>query len=549
MAGATKVYRFGPFEVDCAQYRLSEAGEPVHTEPLVFDLLVLFVTNAGTVIDRERMCEEVWKGRIVSDSTLSTAVKAMRRALGDSGGDQKYLETVRGRGFRFVAKVTEVPDTDATPADAPLPVREAPPVSLLSVPPASPAGIAVAERPAGAVPKLGSKPSIAVLPFARLGAADSWEGLELAIPHEIIVSLSRVRWLTVIARASAFRMAGEVADPAAICTALGVRYCLTGTVELFGRALAVGVELARTDPVEVVWGDWFTGNLDDVHALRAQMVRGIAAAIEDQIPASEADLAARKAPENLDAWQLFHLGLSEMNRFNQAGNARAQGCFEQAIAKEPGLARAHAGLSFTHFQNAFLNYRGDREGEVMRARRAAEMAMELDARDPFSNFSLGRVHWLAGDLEGGISWLETATTINPNYAQGHYSMGIMEMMAGRSFSAQDRLDRAMGLSPLDPMLYAMRAATGFALVSEGDLQGAADWADLAARTHQSHAIVWMGAAACCHLAERPADARHWAEHTRSLRPDADRGFFFAALPIRDTAIREPVERALIELGF
>ena len=107
IAGRRSVtYIFGAFRLDTDRYELSEDGEAVHVEPLVFDLLALFVANAGAVIDRDRMIETVWGGRIVSEATLSTAVKSARRALGDSGEAQTFIETVRGRGFRFRAPVT-----------------------------------------------------------------------------------------------------------------------------------------------------------------------------------------------------------------------------------------------------------------------------------------------------------------------------------------------------------------------------------------------------------------------------------------------------------
>lgn len=102
-------YEFDGFRLDTGQYRLELDGSEVHVEPLIFDLLVLFAANPGVVIDRDRMIAEVWKGRIVSDATIASAVKAARRALGDSGATQRYFQTVRGRGFRFAAPTERRP--------------------------------------------------------------------------------------------------------------------------------------------------------------------------------------------------------------------------------------------------------------------------------------------------------------------------------------------------------------------------------------------------------------------------------------------------------
>ena len=113
------IYSFGGFRLDTGQFRLTSDGVPVHVEPLVFDLLRLFVENCGAVVDRDRMLAEVWDGRFVSEATLSTAVKSARRALGDSGEAQTWIETVRGRGFRFKGAVSvEVPARPAAPPEA-----------------------------------------------------------------------------------------------------------------------------------------------------------------------------------------------------------------------------------------------------------------------------------------------------------------------------------------------------------------------------------------------------------------------------------------------
>src|SRR4029077_8729266 len=137
-------------------------------------------------------------------------------------------------------------------------------------------------------------------------------------------------------------------------------------------------------------------------------------ALEIQIPIHEANLARIGAPENLDAWSNYHLGVQHMYRFNRVDNAAATARFHKAIALDPYFARAHAGLSFIHFQTAFMGYTDDIAGENGRARRSAERAVELDPVDPFVNFTMGRTYWLEGDLESSLGWLERSTTISPH---------------------------------------------------------------------------------------------------------------------------------------
>ena len=519
-------YTFDAFQLDAGQYQLRRAGDPVHVEPLIFDLLKLFVENPGVLIDRDRMIAEVWRGRIVSDATLSTATKAARRALGESGKSQALIETVRRRGFRFTGSVAV-----DRPAE---PIAREPSDQPLAEEAAFPAGGA---------------PSIAVLPFVRLGGPEPYGGFEDAIPHEVILALSRLRSVSVIARGSSFRFRGPVVDMAVVGRRLGVRYCLAGTLEIFGGRLAAGVELAETRSGRVIWGERFAGPLDDVHLVRSEIVAGIVSALDAQIALNEALLAQGSEPENLDAWQAFHLGLRRMHDYTRAGNDAAEALFRRAIAMEPGFARAHAGLSFTHFQNAFMRYVPDRDAEIEAARRSSERGLELDPLDPFANLTMGRSFWLLKDLDAALPWLERATSISPNYAQGLYSRAMIDTMAGRAGAALLHAGRAMELSPLDPMLYAMRAAKALAHIAGGEFAEAAKWAEAGARTPGAHIIIEMIAAVSHSLAGNAAEARRWAAAARGRKPDADHRYFFDGLPVQDAPTRRRIARALSALEF
>jgi TolB-like protein len=526
-------YLFGRFRLDTDRYELTEAGEAVHVEPLVFDLLTLFVANSGVVIDRDRMIETVWGGRIVSEATLSTAVKSARRCLGDSGETQSFIETVRGRGFRF-----RVPVVMSAPATAPAPEAAA-----------EAAPEAAAEPEAEAIGHAPGAPSIAVLPFVRIGDPEPHPGLEEALPHEVILALARLRSLFVIARGSCFRFRGPDQDLVEVRRALGARYVVFGTIETYGRRITVGVELAETAGGAVLWGERYTGTIDDVHALRAQIVAGVCAALDVQIPLAEARQAQGRAIENLDAWQAFHLGLRHVHQYTAAGNAAAQALFRRALARDPTFARAHAGLSFVHFQNAFLHYRPDREAEIATARACAEEAVALDPLDPFANFNMGRSHWLRQEIDAAMPWLERATAISPSYAQGLYSHALMDTLSGQSTAGFRTAELAIGLSPLDPLLYAMRATKALARLVDGDDQEAARIAEAAARTPGAHVVIAMIAAATQTLVGDDAAARHWEETVRHTRPDAGRAHFFECLPIRHAPTRERISAALERRGF
>ncbi len=503
-------FKFGDFLLDVGSARLRHAGEDVSVEPQVLDLLTLFARNPGEVITRERMLAELCRDGTATDAALAAAIKAARQALGDDAGRQSVIETVRGQGFRLRLPVGAAAD------EAPAPQQDG--------------------------------PSIAVLPFARLGESDRYPGLEEAIPHEVLVALSRLRWLLVIARNSSFQFHGD-RDMREIGRALGVGYAVTGIVEVFGPSITIGATLADCATGGIVWADRFSGRIDDLMQLRAEIVAGVTGAIDTDLPLHEARRALARAPEDLDAWQLFHLGLKSVHQYTAVDNAAAEAYFRRAVELQPTFARAHAGLSFATFQNAFMGYVSDRRGAIEAAHRQAETGISLDPMDPFANFVLGRSLWLQKDLDGAVTWLERAVSINPNYAQGIYTRALIDTLSGRSLFGTEGADQAMRLSPLDPLLYGMRGVKALAGISRGDYAAAADWAGAAARTPRAHVIIDLIAAVAHHLSDDRPNALHWASVARERKPDVTAELFFDGLPIADPPLRAQVAASLADLGF
>ncbi len=508
------IYLFDAFELDRTKVELRHGGEVVAVEPQVFALLLLLVENRDRLVTRDEIIEKVWDGRIVSDSALDSRVKSARRALGDDGKAQRFVRTIHGQGFRFVAEVRES------------------------------AGEAV-EAPALET----AKPSIAVLPFRLVGDAGPYAAIADGLADELIAELSRMRWIFVIARGSSFRFRSPAPDPAEIGRLLGVRYCLSGTVELSGAKLMVTVQLTDTRDSGVVWADRFVSGLADLHETRSMILARVVAALELQIPLNEARAARLVAPENLDAWSAYHLGLQHMFRFNRADNAEAGRLFERAIREDSQFSRAHAGLSFVHFQNAFLRYSADLDAEVGLARRHAARSVELDPFDPFANLTMGRSFWLDGQLDAGFSWVERATAISPNYAQGVYARAWTHALSGRGPEGRADADTAMSLSPLDPLYYAMAATRALSHVVSGEETQAAIWSERAARSPGAHVLIAVIAIACHSLSGDHARAAAWAANVRE-RSDANVGeAFFRSFPFADVTVRERVAAALSRFGI
>jgi len=524
------ILAFDDFEIDLQRSELRNAGEPVSVETRVFNLLCLLIGNHDRLVTKDEIIEVVWDGRAISDSAISTAIKETRKAVGDDGTRQAKIATVHGRGFRCVADVKIRGSANAAVLES---TGTNEPEGKLDT----------------TIPSFGGKPSIAVIPFQILSKLEEERPLADAIPAELISALSRLRWINVIARGSSFRFRQPDVSPQTVRQLLGASYCLTGIVEVFPDSLAITVELAETRHGNIVWGERYLSKLERLHEIRSEIIPGVISAIEVQVPLAEANAARTGGPQQLDAWSAFHIGLQHMYRFNRADNAAAAEHFRDAIGKDPRFARAHAGLSFTSFQIAFMNYEPDREQEIDAARASAEKSLELDPLDPFTNYNMGRVCWLTGDLESGLSWLDRSLQISPNFAQGHYVKALLEVLAGHGQKARESSTKAMALSPLDPLYYAMLGTHAQSYLCDGNYTEAAIWAERAARAPGAHHLLATVAAVAHHLNDDNEKALYWASNVRARRPDMLAASFFNAFPFAETPVKAVIHDALAELGF
>ncbi len=286
-----------------------------------------------------------------------------------------------------------------------------------------------------------------------------------------------------------------------------------------------------------------------MHDTRSTILARVVAALELQIPLHEARAARGVSPENLDAWSAYHLGLQHMFRFHRDDNATAGELFARAVRADPTFARAHAGASFVHFQNAFLRYTPDVERQIQDARRFAERSVELDPLDPFANLTMGRSYWLEGDLDTSLTWLERAIAISPSYAQAIYARAWTHALSGRGSAGQEDADLAMALSPLDPLHYAMTATRALAHIVRGEDEAAADWGERAARSPGAHVLIAVIAIAAHSLGGRRERAAAWAANVRERVGAIRAADFFRSFPFADPAARQRIAKALAAFGI
>src|ERR1700733_9356077 len=273
---------FDNHRLDTERRELHRGSERIAVEPQVFDLLIYLLQNRDRVVSKDDLFASVWGGRVVSESTLTSRINAARKAVGDSGEDQKLIRTVARKGVRFVGIV----DTRSDSAD----------LARAAGPPDE-----IPEQPRPAMP-LPDRPAIAVLPFTNMSGDPEQEYFSDGISEDIITALSKLRWFFVIARNSSFIYKGKAVHMKQVAEELGVGYVVEGSVRKAGNSVRITVQLNDVATGSHIWAERFDRSIADVLAVQDEITEAIVAAIEPKVYAAENFRAKRKSPDSMDAW-------------------------------------------------------------------------------------------------------------------------------------------------------------------------------------------------------------------------------------------------------
>jgi TolB-like protein len=491
---------FADCVLDPDRRELSRASEVVAIGPQVFDLLLYLVQNRERVVSKDDVLDAVWNGRIVSESTLTSHINAVRKAIGDSGDEQRLIRTIARKGFRFVGDVREAAQAAAASG------------SQTTEPAKSPE----APRP---TPSLPDMPSIAVLPFHNLSGDPEQEYFADGVVEDVTAALSRNRWLFVIARNSCFTYKGRAVDVKQVGRELGVRYVLEGSVRKATNRVRITGQLIDATAGTHLWADRFEGTIDDIFELQDQIAISVVSAIAPQLERAEIERAKRKPTESLGAYDYYLRGMANIYRGTREAADAALAMFYKAIDLDPDFASAHAMAAWCYFWRKFNGQMVDRAQEIAEGTRLARRAVELGKDDAVALARSGHALFhLTGDLDGGIALIDRAKLLNPNLAAVWFLGGFLRAWRGDSDDAIEHFARAMRLSPLDPEMYRVHAGTALAHLFAGRFDAASSSAEKAFRDLPSFVIVVAIIAASHALAERMDEARRAMRHLRQIDP-------------------------------
>lgn len=435
------LFLFNNYQLDSDRRELRSGGISVAIEPQVFDVLVYLIENRQRVVSKDDLIASVWNGRIVSESTLTSRINAVRRAIGDTGDAQSCIRTHARKGFRFVAPV-EIRTGDSS---APGAMQAA----ALSLP---------------------QKPSIAVLPFGNMSGDAEDESFADGITEEIITALSRVRWFFVIARGSTFAYRSRDLDPGAIARELGVRYILTGSVRRAGDRIRVTAKLIDGSNGSSVWARSYDRALSDIFAVQDEITQTIVGGIEPELGRAERERARVKHRDSVDAWSIYQRGMTHLYRYTQEDLALARRLFAEALAIDAELGPAYSATAEAYYYEVVYGFAASPDDNRERAIEVAQKAVALDRDDAGAHCTLGRTRYLRREYAAAISELELALDLNPSLALAHYGLGAAFVFSGRPREAFPHLESAIRLSPQDPNMgsYLARMAEAKYLVGEDE---------------------------------------------------------------------------------
>ncbi|EIL98837.1 winged helix-turn-helix domain-containing protein [Rhodanobacter thiooxydans] len=413
-------YAFGDFCLDDATHALSRDGTPVALTPRVFDTLLHLLARSGELIDKDELMQAVWPSRVVEENNLNQAISALRRALGETRGEHRYILTVPGRGYRFVAPVRVASSTD--PALAAKPLR-----------------------------------TLAVLPF-RLLQPVADEVLQTGVADTLITRFSGLGELVVRPLSAVYRFSGAQRDPLEIGRRLGVDAVLDGTIQQAASRVRISLRLLNVAEGRQQWAEIFDTQAHDPFALQDAVAEKAAAALALRLTYDERIRLTRRYTDDPDAWRCYARARFLVEQRSPSGLKQAIACFRQALTLDPGYALPHAELSDVYTLQGVMGARPPHEVGPL-ALEAALHALAIDERLPVAHYALG--HALVQyerDRRGAELAYRRALELDPNCANARHRYAILLMTSARPDEAFTQIRRAR---ELDPTSLPMDVTEGF----------------------------------------------------------------------------------------
>lgn len=388
------------------------------------------------------------------------------------------------------------------------------------------------DRPATAL-TLPDKPSIAVLPFTNMSGDPEQEYFADGVVEDIITALSRMTWLFVIARNSSFTYKGKAVDIKQVGRELGVRYVLEGSVRKAGNKVRITGQLIDAANGAHLWADRFDGALEDVFELQDEVTTSVIGAIAPKLEQAEIERARHKPTDKLAAYDYYLHGMANIYQGTKDANVEALQNFQRATEIDPNFATAHGMSAYCYVWRKANGWAADPDQETAAAEAAARNAARLGFDDAIALAQAGfALAFVAANLDDGAALIDRALNLNPNLAAAWRFSGYVRVFLGDPELAIEHLQRAIRLSPLDPLIFIVQNGIVLAHFFAGRYEEALDWAQRALRQNPNYAAALIMAAVSGALVGRNEDRDKAVDRLRALDPQVRIANFANVWPLR-----------------
>lgn len=418
-------FRIGDLELNTGTVSVHRAGNSIDLPKLSFDLLICLTRHAPNVVDTDTLMNEVWGKVVVGEETVKQRVKLLRKALDDSSSEPKYIASVRGRGYRLIATVEQLPKH--SPAAPVTSLRHrwgliAATMLVIAI------GIGLLTRlewsdKQAAPPEAGQNQSvqrIAVLPFDNFSGKQEDEYLAEGITEDITTALAQIDGLRVIARTSAMRYKKSGLRVVDIAQELGVGTVLEGSVQRFGNELRITVQMIDAPSEEHYWAQTYDISLSKLPELQVGIARDVARSLEASISITGIEVLQSNSTQVPEAYDAYLKGRVYYRRWNQQDNETALAFYQQAIERDPGFALAHAGIANTYALRVTMYGAGDEW--VDKSIEQAKLALSINPLLPEAHKALGITSFHYGFYQEALNHNLKAIDLNPAYDEALFNI-------------------------------------------------------------------------------------------------------------------------------
>jgi len=451
-AGSAGICQFHGYRLDVVRRQLLDpGGVPVPLMPKAIETLVYLVERAGQTVTKEELLQAVWPNVVVEENNLTQNISALRRAFGETLSERKFIVTIPGQGYRFVAPVGPVSSAAAEPVPEPAPKRRFLLIGAAALVAVLVVGAIAWRLPSIRSPAVPPQPqTIAILPFAPVVASERNEALELGMADSLIMELSRSPSLIVRPLSATRRFVALDQDPVDAGRQLAVEAVVDGTLQIGDGRLRASARLLRVADGRQLWAEKFEEQFSNIFQVQDAIVQRVAGALKIQlIPESQ------RQTENVQAYELYMRGRLHQLRLVMPEVRRGIEYFEQAIAADPSYALAYAGIADA-MRSLVLSNDVPPAEVAMRAEEAAARAIELAPDLPEANYARGLVAlWFDWDWPAAENYLARAVMLAPNNAEAHTFLAHLYSNLGRKQEALTHARRAGELNPISPLIGAL----------------------------------------------------------------------------------------------